>query len=238
MGLRILVVDDDPSTREVLARMLVQADYEVTEAAGAEAALALLEEHDFALVMLDVVMPDIDGFECCRRIRQFSNIPVIFVTAKNDHLNEVEGFQAGGDDYITKPFFLAAVLSRVRAVLRRADEPARTAEAPAEPRGVTTVGPLRLDAGAQEAYVNGQPAELTSKEFELLRMLVARCGDIVSREDLSQEVWGHEFDPDSKTLRVHIYRLRKKLDEVGDLGRFVVTKRERGYLLSPGIHDA
>ncbi len=233
---RILVVDDDPTTRDVLSRMLTQAGYEVVDTFSAEEALAWLHRETFALVMLDVVMPHVDGFECCRRIREFSDIPVIFVTARNDSHNEVEGFQAGGDDYITKPFFLAAVLSRVRAVLRRVEEPARR-EVSASGGG-TTVGPLRLDTGAQEAYVDGRPANLTIKEFELLRLLVERCGEIVSREDLSQEVWGHEFDPDSKTLRVHIYRLRKKLDQIGGLGRFVITKRERGYLLSPGIRDA
>lgn len=237
MGVRILVVDDEPSTRQVLSEMLVRAGYEVVEASDASEALAALGSGSFGLVMLDVAMPDVDGFECCRRIRASSTIPVIFVTAKSDHLNELEGFQAGGDDYITKPFFLATVLSRVRAVLRRAEDIAPP-PAPPEPRGVTTLGPLRLDAGAQEAYINGRAAELTTKEFELLRMLVERCGEIVSREDLSQEVWGHDFDPDSKTLRVHIYRLRKKLDEVGGLGRYVITKRERGYLLSPGIRDA
>ena len=231
---RILVVDDDATTRDLLSRMLSEADYEVVDTFSAEEALAMLHREPFDLVTLDVMMPHVDGFECCRRIREFSDMPVIFVTAKTDHLNEVEGFQAGGDDYITKPFHLAAVLSRVRAVLRRAEDSPK----PGQSSGVTTVGPLHLDLGAQEAYVGGHAAELTNKEFELLRMLVERCGEIVGREDLAQQVWGQAFDPDSKTLRVHIYRLRKKLDAVGELGRYVITKRERGYLLSPKIRDA
>ncbi len=230
---RILVVDDEAITRDVLCRILANAGHEVTDTFSAEECLALLHRQPFDLVTLDVMMPHVDGFECCRRIRQFSDIPIIFVTAKTESVNEVEGFSAGGDDYIRKPFNIEAVLSRVRAVLRRAEEKGRV-----ETRPPHVAGPLQLDIAAQEAYVRGRAAGLTNKEFELLRILVERCGQIVSREDMAWEVWGQQFDPDSKTLRVHVYRLRKKLDSVGDVGRFVVTKRDRGYLLSPEIHQA
>lgn len=231
---RILVVDDEATTRDLLTRILSDAGYEVIDTFNAEEALALLHREAFDLVTLDVMMPYVDGLECCRRIRQFSDIPVIFVTARGEALNEVEGFQAGGDDYIRKPFHVGAVVSRVQAVLRRAEESDRTPTT----AGITTIGPLTLDLGAQEAYVRGRAAGLTNKEFELLKILVEHCGQIVGRDDIAVEVWGQEFDPESKTLRVHIYRLRKKLDACGNLGRFVMTKRDRGYLVSPEIRQA
>lgn len=229
---RILVVDDEATTRDLLSRILADAGYEVVDTFSAEEALALLHREPYDLVTLDVMMPHVDGLEACRRIRQFSSVPVIFVTARNEPINEVEGFEAGGDDYIRKPFHIQAVLSRVRAVLRRAEESAKPSTDSA-----TAIGPLKLDLGSQDAYVHGQPAHLTSKEFELLRVLMERLGQIVSREEIATRVWGQEFDPDSKTLRVHVYRLRKKLDEVGRLGRHVITKRDRGYMLSPAIRE-
>lgn len=229
---RILVVDDEATTRDLLSRILADAGYEVVDTYSAEEALALLHRQPFDLVTLDVMMPHVDGLEACRRIRAFSSLPVIFVTARNEPLNEIEGFEAGGDDYIRKPFHIQAVLSRVRAVLRRAEEATRPV-----PETATAIGPLKLDLGSQDAYVNGRPAHLTSKEFELLRVLMEQLGQIVSREDLASRVWGQELDPDSKTLRVHVYRLRKKLDEVGRLGRHVITKRDRGYMLSPAIRE-
>lgn len=231
-GARILVVDDEGTTRDVLSRILTSAGYDVHDTFNAEEALALLHREPFDLVTLDVMMPHVDGFECCRRIREFTNIPVIFVTARNDALNEVEGFQVGADDYIRKPFHVETVLQRVRAVLRR------TAERRAGGAGESPhLGPLHLDLAAREAYIRGRAAGLTTKEFELLRLLVEQCGQIVGREQLAEEVWGQELEPESKTLRVHVYRLRKKLETVGGIGDYILTKRDRGYMLSPELRQ-
>lgn len=232
---KILVVDDEATTRELLERLLTDAGFEVVSTYSAEEAVAMLHRETFDLVTLDVMMPHVDGLECCRRIRQFSDVPVIFVTAKRDAVEEVEGFEAGGDDYIRKPFHVDAVLSRVRAVLRRAEDRKQAAGAPVG--GGLSAGPIRLDPEAQEAYVEGRPAGLTIKEFELLRILVEHAGQIVSQDEIADEVWGQELDPESKTLRVHIYRLRRKLDGLGDLGQYILTKRDRGYMLSPEIRQ-
>lgn len=230
---RILVVDDEATTRDLLTRILTTSEFEVTDTFSAEEALALLHRERFDLVTLDVMMPFVDGFECCRRIRQFSRVPVIFVTARNESYNEVLGLECGADDYIQKPYHPETVVSRVRAVLRRTEE----AGVAATESSVLTIGPLNLDLGAREAYARGKALGLTTKEFDLLLILAQNCGRIVSRETLADEVWGGEFDPESKTLRVHVYRLRKKLDEVAELGGYVTTKRQRGYLLSPGLRD-
>ncbi|MCC6661465.1 MAG: response regulator transcription factor [Phycisphaerales bacterium] len=230
---RVLVVDDEATSRDLLTRILSDAGYDVVDTFSAEEALALLHRESFDLVTLDVMMPFVDGLECCRRIRQFSKVPVVFVTARSDPHNEVEGFQAGGDDYIRKPYHIAAVVSRVQAVLRRAEDRGSVDAV----GNAVRVGPLQLDIAAQEAYLFGRAAGLTTKEFELLRMLAERCGQVVPHDEIANEVWGEELDPESKTLRVHVYRLRKKLDSLGDFGRFLLTKRDRGYLLSPELRQ-
>jgi DNA-binding response OmpR family regulator len=226
---RILVVDDEAATRDLLSRILSEAGFDVTDTFNAEEAVALLHRESFDLVTLDVMMPHVNGFECCQRIRSFSSVPVIFVSARGESNSEVEGFASGADDYIQKPYHPQAVVSRVKAVLRRAAQ-----RAAAEGEG-QRIGPLLLDFRAQDAFVANAALGLTGKEFELLRVLGEHLGTIVSRERLAALVWGDDFDPDSRTLDVHIYRLRRKMDEHGDLGRHLLTKRQRGYLLSPAI---
>jgi DNA-binding response OmpR family regulator len=227
---RILVVDDEAHMRDLMMRILTDAGFEVVDTFSAEEAVALLHREPFDLVTLDVMMPHVDGFECCRRIRAFSNVPIIFVTARGESYNEVLGLESGADDYIHKPYHPDTVVSRVRALLRRARQSTAS-----EYAGSTRIGPIRLDLRAQEAFVRGEPLGLTSKEFELLHLLVEHCGTIVPRIKLATTVWGAEFDPDSRTLDVHVYRLRKKLDSVGSLGRYILTKRQRGYLVSPAL---
>jgi DNA-binding response OmpR family regulator len=230
---RVLVVDDEATTRDLMSRILLDAGYEVVDTFNAEEAVALLHRQPFDLVTLDVMMPHVDGFECCRRIRQFSDVPIVFVTARGESVNEIMGFESGADDYIQKPYHPDTVVSRVKALLRRS---ARNNAAPAA--GATHVGSLTLDLRAQEAFVRNQPLGLTNKEFELLHVLISNLGQIVSREHLAEQVWGDDFDLESRTLDVHVYRLRRKLDQHGDLGRFVVTKRQRGYLISPAIRQS
>lgn len=229
---RILVVDDEPVASDLLRRILESAGYEVWEAFGADEAITMLHRQRFDLVTLDVMMPHIDGFECCRRIRAFSQVPVIFVSGRGEVEAEVTGLEVGADDYIHKPYQVEAVVSRVRAVLRRTQGQEVVDE------GRLVVGPLVLVRDAHEGYLNGEPLGLTHKEFALLVALAEECGRIVDQDELGQRVWGEAYDPESKALRVHIYRLRGKLNEHGSYGEYLVTKRERGYLLSPLLREA
>lgn len=227
---RVLVVDDEAHSRDLMARILGDAGFEVVDTFNAEEAVALLHREPFDAVTLDVMMPHVDGFECCRRIRAFSSVPIMFVTARGETYNEVRGLELGADDFIHKPYHPESVVSRVKALLRRS----RTkAEDP--PPGTSFIGPVVLDVRAQEAFVHGTALGLTGKEFELLCVLVENCGTIVTRERLAQLVWGADFELESRTLDVHVYRLRKKLDEAAGLGQYVLTKRQRGYLLSPAL---
>lgn len=228
---RILVVDDEASTRDLMSRILTEAGYDVVDTFNAEEAVAMLHRESFDLVTLDVMMPHVDGFECCRRIRQFSNVPIIFVTARGESYNEVLGLESGADDYIQKPYHPETVVSRVKALLRRVSQ-----RGAPESAG-TRVGPLTLDLRGQEAFIKGQSLGLTSKEFELLHILSENIGTIVPRERLATLVWGSDLDLESRTLDVHVYRLRKKLDSISNLGQFIITKRQRGYLMSPGIRQ-
>ena len=176
---RILVVDDEASTRDLMSRILTEAEYEVVDTFNAEEAVALLHRESFDLVTLDVMMPHVDGFECCRRIRQFSNVPIVFVTARGESYNEVLGLESGADDYIQKPYHPEAVVSRVKALLRR------VAQRGAPESAGTRIGPLTLDMRGQDAFIKGQSLGLTSKEFELLHILSENIGTIVPRERLA-----------------------------------------------------
>ncbi len=231
---RILVVDDDANTRELLRIILRATGYSVDEAFSAEEAIAMLRRGQYDLVTLDIMMPEVDGFECCRRIRSFSRIPIIFVTARDQLYDEIVGLEAGADDFITKPFQRESVVGRVRAVLRRV-----AIERQGNPEGqVKGYGPILIDTRSQSVTVFGQPVEFPGKEFDLLQALCANLGTLMSKERLTQLVWEGDVEAESKTLEVHIYRLRKKLDQAADLGRFLETRRYRGYLLNAGILDA
>ncbi|MBI2301047.1 MAG: response regulator transcription factor [Armatimonadetes bacterium] len=231
---RILVVDDDANSRELLRIILRAAGYEVDEAFNADEAVAMLRRGDFDLVTLDIMMPEVDGIECCRRIRAFSQVPIIIITARDQLYDEIVGLEAGADDYITKPFQRESVVGRVRAALRRV-----AVERSGAPQGhVRQYGPLTVDLRSQGVLVFGTPVDFPGKEFDLLCALCENLGVLMSKERLSVLVWGGEVEADSKTLEVHIYRVRKKLDQAADLGRFLETRRFRGYILSAGILDA
>ncbi|MCC7493609.1 MAG: response regulator transcription factor [Fimbriimonadaceae bacterium] len=230
---RVLVVDDDPNTRELLRIILRAAGYTVDEAFNAEEAIAMLRRGEYELVTLDIMMPEVDGFECCRRIRQFSRIPIIFVTARDQLYDEIVGLEAGADDFITKPFQRESVVGRVRAVLRRVSI---ERQAPSEGH-LKTFGPLHIDTRSQNVTVFGQVIEFPGKEFDLLLSLCTNIGTLMSKDRLTQLVWEGDVEAESKTLEVHIYRLRKKLDQAGGLGKHLETRRYRGYLLNAGILD-
>jgi DNA-binding response OmpR family regulator len=215
----VLVVDDDPTVSDVVRRYLEQDGYRVRLAADGIAALAAVAHDQPGLVVLDLMMPGLDGLEVCRRLRQTSNIPVIFLTARDGEVDRVLGLELGGDDYLTKPFSPAELVARVKAVLRRVD-------GSAVPE-VVQAGPVTVDVGRREVLVDDEPVEFTTKEFDLLRFLAERPGLALSRQQILDGVWGYDWFGDSRTVDVHIAQVRKKLG-----GRVVITTvRGVGYRL-------
>lgn len=204
---RVLVVDDDHTVREVLVSYLRAHQHDVLEAADGEAALKLLSERsgDIDLVVLDLMLPGIDGLEVCRRIRLSGEIPVIMLTALGSESDRVVGLERGADDYVTKPFSPRELVLRVESVLRRAGERHKPQT------GVYADGDIVVDLSRHEATLGGQVLQLTSREFDLLRFLIANPGQVFSRDQLLQQVWGWSFG-DQSTVTVHVRRLREKVE--------------------------
>jgi DNA-binding response OmpR family regulator len=203
---RVLVVDDDPTVREVVVSYLRAGRHEVDEAADGERALALMQERPADLVVLDLMLPGIDGLEVCRRLRRTSNVPVIMLTALGDETDRVVGLALGADDYVTKPFSPRELVLRVDSVLRRAGEQSSPATA------LTVVdGDLVVDSARHTATLAGAALALTTREFDLLRYLVTHPGVAFSREQLLSDVWGWSFG-DQSTVTVHVRRLREKVE--------------------------
>jgi DNA-binding response OmpR family regulator len=201
---RVLVVDDDPTVREVVVQYLRAGGHEVVEAADGEAALELYGETPHDLVVLDLMLPGIDGIEVCRRLRKQGDVPVIMLTALGEETDRVVGLEVGADDYVTKPFSPRELALRVDSVLRRT-------AAPVAPRRLVD-GDLVVDEAAHAAYRGGRPLSLTGREFDLLRFLLAHPGTAYSRDQLLEQVWGWSFG-DQSTVTVHVRRLREKVED-------------------------
>ena len=220
---RVLVVDDEPHIRTVLRGYLQADGFEVAEAADDAAALAVMREHPPDLVLLDVMMPGIDGLEVLRQLRTFSDVYVILVTARAEEVDKLVGLGVGADDYVTKPFSPREVTARVKAVLRR-DRGVRTAEeATLRFDGVT------VDTVGREVVVNGAPVMLSSLEFDLLAALAAAPGRVFSRAQLLERVWGYDFYGDERVVDVHIRSLRARLGDPAGDPRLIATVRGAGY---------
>ncbi|MET0236797.1 MAG: response regulator transcription factor [Kibdelosporangium sp.] len=202
---RVLVVDDDETIRDVVRRYLELAGHEVTVAGDGEKALALVAEAEPDLIVLDLMLPGIDGLEVCRRIRQRSAIPVVMLTALGEEENRIAGLQLGADDYVTKPFSPRELALRVSSVLRRARA------APTSGAQVVSDGDLTLEVGARKAVLQGSDLSLTTREFDLLMFLMANAGKAFSRTELLEKVWGWDFG-DQSTVTVHVRRLREKIE--------------------------
>jgi DNA-binding response OmpR family regulator len=216
----VLVVDDEPAVRVALERALRLEAYEVELAAdGREALDRLAGPAPPDAVVLDVAMPHIDGLEVCRRLRQTSNIPVIFLTARDGEVDRVLGLELGGDDYVTKPFSPAELVARVKAVLRRVDG--------GSVPEVVQAGPVTVDVGRREVLIDDTPVEFTTKEFDLLRFLAERPGLALSRQQILDGVWGYDWFGDARTVDVHIAQVRKKLAD----SIVITTVRGVGYRL-------
>ena len=225
----VLVVDDEPIVRDVLARYLVRSGFSVDSAGDGEAALAAFEAGEPDLVLLDLMLPRLDGIEVFRRIRTRASTPVIMLTAKGAEADRIAGLELGADDYVTKPFSPREIVARVRAVLRRAaSEGDGTAdEAPVEVAG------LRIDPRSREVEQAGAPVALTPKEFDLLYLMASQPRTVFSRLALLEEVWDIAFEGDPSTVTVHIRRLRQKIERDPSRPRHLATVWGAGYRFDP-----
>ncbi len=220
---RVLVVEDEESFSEALSFMLRKEGYEVTVAADGPAALDAFDRNGADIVLLDLMLPGIPGTEVCRQIRAKSSVPIIMVTAKDGEVDKVVGLEIGADDYVTKPYSSRELLARVRAVLRRRGEAEDLLPA------VITAGPVRIDVERHAVTVRGQAVSLPLKEFDLLELLVRNAGRVLTRAQLIDRVWGSDYVGDTKTLDVHIKRLRAKVEENPAEPTCIQTVRGLGY---------
>ena len=226
--MKILVVDDEALLVKGIRFNLQNEGYEViTGSDGLEAVQAVQTQHP-DLVVLDVMMPNMDGLSACAKIREFSDVPIIMLTAKSEDSDKLMGFACGADDYVTKPFNILELKARVRALLRRT----AAAAAKQQEAGDLTVGHIRLDPAERSAWKDGAQVELTAKEFDLMELLMRNPGRVYSRENLLNVVWGYEYVGDYRTVDVHIRRLREKLELDPANPEYIRTKWGVGYYLS------
>ncbi len=220
---RVLVVEDEESFSDALSYMLRKEGYEVSVAGSGPEALGEFDRSGADLVLLDLMLPGVPGTEVCRQIRQRSNVPVIMVTAKDSEVDKVVGLEIGADDYVTKPFSSRELIARIRAVLRRGVEAAELVTS------VLEAGPVRMDVERHVVSVNGESVRLPLKEFELLEILLRNAGRVLTRGQLIDRVWGADYVGDTKTLDVHVKRLRSKIEPDPAEPKFLLTVRGLGY---------
>jgi DNA-binding response OmpR family regulator len=225
---RILVVDDEPRYVRLMEANLISEGYDVTKAYDGQSAVEMVADTQPDLVLLDVMMPGLDGFGACERIREFSSIPIIMVTAKGEEQDRVRGLDVGADDYIVKPFSATEVLARVRAVLRRAQVIGSTYE-----QSIFTHGNLRIDLARAEVFKDDDMVFLSATEYRLLLQFVHNQGNILTSEDLLVNVWGPEYREDKEILWVSISRLRQKLEDDPRNPQHIVTRSGMGYTMPP-----
>ena len=225
---KILVVDDEAVLVKGIRFNLQQEGYQVETGSDGEQAVELAREGSFDLVILDLMMPKIDGLQACMRIREFSDVPIIMLTAKGEDSDKLMGFACGADDYVTKPFNILELKARVRALLRRT----AAAAVKQQETGELTVGHIHLDPAERSAWKDGAPVELTAKEFDLMELLMRNPGRVYSRENLLNVVWGYEYIGDYRTVDVHVRRLREKLELDPANPEYIRTKWGVGYYLS------
>jgi DNA-binding response OmpR family regulator len=222
----ILVVDDDIRMLRMMKRMLELEDFEVITASGGDIALKLFEKESPALVLLDIMMPDMDGYAVCRRIREFSQVPIIMVTARGDDKEKVEGLNIGADDYVTKPFSASELAARVRAVLRRIGSNDSRQQA------VFHCKDMVIDFTARRVMVNDRELKLTSTEYKMLSYMSLNAGRVVTPDQLLNKVWGEEYIGAAHLLQVNIARLRKKLGDDAKKPSYILTRPGIGYIIS------
>jgi two-component system response regulator RegX3 len=219
-----MVVEDEESFRDALSFMLRKEGFEVVTAASGTAALQAFGRSEVDLILLDLMLPGTSGTEVCRIIRQTSSVPIIMLTAKDSEIDKVVGLELGADDYVTKPFSSRELVARIRAVLRRG-----SAGDDSAPAAVLAAGPVRMDVERHTVQIDGVPAQLPLKEFDLLEYLLRNAGRVLTREQLIDRVWGSNYVGDTKTLDVHVKRLRSKIEPDPSLPRHLLTVRGLGY---------
>jgi two-component system response regulator RegX3 len=222
---RILVVEDEQSLREPLVYLLEKEGYEVTEASDGTSAVAAFTEKGADLILLDLMLPGINGNEVCRIIRQSSNVPIIMLTAKDSEIDKVVGLEIGADDYVTKPYSTRELLARMKAVLRRQAEPSKVVVA----EGILEAGSVRMDVERHIVTVNETKVSMPLKEFELLELLLENVNRVLTRGQIIDRVWGSNYFGDTKTLDVHIKRIRSKIEEDPARPVHILTVRGLGY---------
>ena len=225
VGKRILLVDDEPLILKGLKYTLEQEGYETDSAMDGEEALAKFESNAFDLILLDVMLPKLDGIAVCQRIREHSDIPIIMLTAKGEDMDKILGLEYGADDYITKPFNILEVKARIKAIMRRT----QTKAAQEQKEKVVQAGDLVMDCDARRVSIKGKDINLTAKEFDVLELLVLNPNKVYSRENLLNLVWGYDYPGDVRTVDVHIRRLREKIEENPSDPKYVHTKWGVGY---------
>ena len=221
---RVLLVEDEESFSDPLSYLLKAEGFEVAVAASGPEALAEYDRNGADLVLLDLMLPGLSGTEVCRQLRQRGSVPVIMLTARDSEIDKVVGLELGADDYVTKPYSTRELLARMRAVLRR-----RGAEPEEATPGALEAGPVRMDVERHTVTVEGQVVPLPLKEFELLEMLLRHTGRVLTRGQLIDRVWGADYVGDTKTLDVHVKRLRAKIEPDPGTPRYLVTVRGLGY---------
>ncbi len=225
---RVLVVEDEESFSDALSYMLRKEGFEVAVSATGTGALTEFERNGADIVLLDLMLPEMSGTEVCRQLRQKSHVPIIMVTARDSEIDKVVGLEIGADDYITKPYSPRELVARVRAVLRRNATDQAEVVVP-----TLAAGPVRMDVERHVVTVSGDSVALPLKEFELLELLLRNAGRVLTRGQLIDRVWGADYVGDTKTLDVHVKRLRAKIEPEPSLPRYIVTVRGLGYKFEP-----
>ena len=219
----MLVVDDEKLIVKGIRFSLEQDGMEVDCAYDGEEALTMIKNKEYDIILLDVMLPKLTGFEVCQQVREFSSVPIVMLTAKGEDMDKILGLEYGADDYITKPFNILEVKARIKAIIRR------TSPKPREAARVIENGDLKLDCEGRRVYIAGREINLTAKEFELLELLVVNANKVYSRENLLKLVWGNDYPGDVRTVDVHVRRLREKIEKNPSEPKYVHTKWGVGY---------
>ena len=222
--MKILVVDDEKLLVKGIKFNLENEGYTVDACYDGESAVQLASSGDYSLIILDLMMPGLDGLEACQKIRGFSTVPIIMLTARSEDADKLLGFESGADDYVTKPFNILELKARIRALLRRASMPAAGPAA-----SVLEKGGVEIDTEKRTARKNGMAVELTAREFDLIELFIRNPGKVYSRDNLLDLVWGYDYQGDARTVDVHIRRLREKLEDRPASPRLIITKWGVGY---------
>ena len=225
MSKKVLVVDDEKLIVKGIRFSLEQDDMEVDCAYDGEEALELAKKNHYDIILLELMLPKVDGLEVCQQIREFSDVPIVMLTAKGEDMDKIMGLEYGADDYITKPFNILEVKARIKAIMRRAHQEAKTQEK----AKTVQVGDLRMDCESRRVFIGEKEINLTAKEFDVLELLVFNPNKVYSRENLLNIVWGYEYPGDVRTVDVHIRRLREKIEKNPSEPKYVHTKWGVGY---------